>query len=212
MRLSPIRLVLSEATPTAAITIHNDGEQPTVVQVQAAAWTQREGNEAYASTRDLIATPPIFTVSPARAQTVRVGLRRKPDASNELAYRLFFQEVPNADGPSFQGLRLALRLGVPIFIRPAAPAKPELHWRLLGSGGSATIELANRGNAHARVSEICLRLPHRSRPVVLEPNTVLARQRRVWVLRDTKIPARSPVMLQARTESGEVLARLVRED
>ncbi len=212
MRLSPIRLVLSEATPTEAITVHNDGQAPTVVQVQALAWSQREGDDAYAATRDLIATPPIFTVSPVRPQTVRVGLRRKPDTVTELSYRLFFQEVPSSDEPAFQGLRLALRIGVPVFIRPTAPAEPELHWRLSGGAGSATLEVENRGHAHARVSEIYLR--DGDRTVALEPSTVvvLARQRRAWVLRDTEVPGRSPVTLHTRSGSGEAFEKLVREN
>ena len=63
-------------------------------------------------------SPPIATIAPDKEQIIRVGLRRAPDKERELSYRLFLQEVPAPPKPGFQGLQVALRVGLPVFVQP----------------------------------------------------------------------------------------------
>lgn len=65
-----------------------------MVQLEAMAWNKAQGQDIYTPTTDLIAAPPIFTVPPGGTQIVRIGLRRAPDPQRELAYRVYFQEIP----------------------------------------------------------------------------------------------------------------------
>ena len=120
------------------------------VQASALSWTQPGGEETYAPTRELIATPPVFTLPPDGEQIVRVALRREPDSSAELAYRLLLAEVPPAPTADFTGLRVALRLSLPVFVQPTAAAKPDLEWNATWVGdGELQISAANRGTAHS---------------------------------------------------------------
>lgn len=116
--VSPVRVVLSQAYPTASLTVQNNSSEATVVQIEIMAWSQAAGQDVYTPSRDLLANPPIFTVSPKGTQIVRVGLRRSVDLQSELAYRFYLQEVPQPSKPGFQGLQMALRLGVPVFVPP----------------------------------------------------------------------------------------------
>ncbi|WP_119628929.1 fimbrial biogenesis chaperone [Methylocaldum marinum] len=94
LSVAPVRLELSAPELTGAITVTNTGTESSVVQLEATDWSQRNGQDEYAPSRKLSATPPIFTLGPGATQTVRVGLRHPPDPRRELAYRLFLQEVP----------------------------------------------------------------------------------------------------------------------
>jgi len=155
LEVNPVRLTLSRAQSVAALTVRNASAQPTVLHLKVMAWTQDGARDQYAPTRDLLATPPIFTLLPGAVQTVRVGLRRAVDAERELAYRLYLQEIPGA-APAGTGVRIALRLGVPVFVLPQIHAAPQLRWRTEHAAGGILLHAHNTGNAHARVVELKL--------------------------------------------------------
>jgi len=154
--VNPVRLTLSRAQSVAALTVRNAGTQPAVLHLKTMAWTQDGAADQYSPTRELLATPPIFMLAPGAAQTVRVGLRRAIDAERELAYRLYLQEVPDSAPPAGTGVRIALRIGVPVFVLPEVPAAPLLRWRAERATGAILLHAENAGRAHARIVELRL--------------------------------------------------------
>ena len=94
--ISPIRLDLSTAVRSAALTVRND-DQEVLVQAQVMLWQQVDGEDKLTPTRDLLVSPAVFTLPPNGAQLVRVALRSPPaDTAHELSYRLILQEVPKS--------------------------------------------------------------------------------------------------------------------
>lgn len=159
--ISPIRAQLSSGHRTAVLTLTNAEDQPVVVQVQVLAWSQSNGAEQLDETREMLLTPPVLQIPANTAQIVRIALRREPDPVRELSYRVIFEEVPQAAPENASGLRVALRLSVPVFVAPArGKASPDLVWesRWLPDG---TLEVAatNRGTAHLQVTDFDLQLP-----------------------------------------------------
>jgi fimbrial chaperone protein len=155
--ISPVRVELSPATPTAALPLRNGGDEPTVVQVRAVAWSQQGGEDVYEPTNEVIVSPPIFTVAAKGAQVVRVGLRRAPDARRELSYRIFLQEVPGPPQPGVTGVQMALRIGLPVFVKPVQPAKAMLNWRIgREAGGALRVAATNPGEMHVQLIGIKL--------------------------------------------------------
>lgn len=151
--INPVKLTLSSQNPTQVITVRNDGDQSTVMQVELAAWSQAGGQEVYTPTRELLATPPIFTLPAGASQIIRVGLRRAPDEKTELAYRMFLQEVPPPPKPDAVGLQVALRISVPVFVVPAHPVTSVLHWQALRlDGRTMKIGVTNTGGGHDHLS------------------------------------------------------------
>jgi len=156
--ISPIRVDLSRAQRSDFFTLHNDDDAPVVVQLRAVTWSQLDGEEQYADSRDLLTTPPVFEIAPKGSQIVRVALRRDVDAAHELSYRLFFQEVPPASARIENGLSVALRLSVPVFVQPVSSAAPQLQWQLRElEHGALQIEVCNLGTAHQRITDFDLR-------------------------------------------------------
>ena len=155
--IAPVRIELQGTQRTAVLTVHNDDSTPLLIQVSTLAWTQPGGEESYTATHDLLATPPVFTLPPSGEQIVRVALRREPDASRELDYRLLLAEVPQPVDKNFTGLRVALRLSIPVFVKSAAQATAALRWRgVWQADGKLTVSASNDGQSHLQVSDFTL--------------------------------------------------------
>jgi len=214
----PARLALTPQRPVAALSVKNDGDAPTVVQLESAGWSQTDGMDVYSPTAEVLATPPIFTIPPHGSQLVRVGLRRPLDPGRELTYRVFLQEVPPPPPPDFNGLRVALRFGVPVFVAPPAAANARherpaaaVHWRLLRGADGPTLHAANSGAQHVEVTSLQLssggNATPLSRPV---QQYLLAGQEFSWPL--PTLPAGTgAVHLHATSDGGTIEADLAAE-
>jgi fimbrial chaperone protein len=150
--VSPTRIELQPNQRTAVVTLRNADASPLTVQVELVDWAQPAGDDQYTPTREVLATPPVFTLQPNSEQVVRIALRGAQDVAAERAYRIFFQEVPQAATPGFNGLNVALRVGLPIFIAPSQPAEGKLEWSLSEQDGKLRIAATNTGNAHVQVT------------------------------------------------------------
>ncbi len=206
--VSPVRATLSATRGTDSLTVRNNGTEASVVQLEVVSWSQQQGEDVFTPSREVLATPPIFTVPPGGSQVVRVGLRRAPDATRELSYRLFLQEVPPPPKPGFSGLQMALRISVPIFVQPAATARPVLQWRVKrGADGAFSVGLSNSGTAHVQVASFALAgadgAPFVSRQVAAY---LLADQSRLWQFEKVdSLPAPGArLRIIAQTDAGEM--------
>ncbi|MDQ0570036.1 fimbrial chaperone protein [Variovorax paradoxus] len=210
--VDPVRLTLTAGAPIVALAIRNSGAEAAVIQLEPTSWTQRDGVDLYEPTRDLIATPPIFTLPPHGTQIVRLGLRRASDPRAELSYRLYLVEVPPPPPPDFVGTRVALRLGVPVFVTPATPSAQALQWQLVRRPDSKlAIAARNHGALHARIQSVSL---SRNDGAAVSGQTIAddvhAGQERQWLIQGSAMPAPgSTLRLSASTERGEVSADVV---
>ncbi len=160
LSVSPVVVLLDETTRTAAITLKNEGSESRVVQTELLRWTQANGKDIHGPSRDLLVNPPIATLQPGQSQIIRVGLNRKVDKTRELAYRLYISEVPPPPKEGFTGLRIALRLGLAVFVAPGAKPTGKLEWRAaLNPQGTLGLSLRNGGNRHVRLTSLKIRDP-----------------------------------------------------
>jgi fimbrial chaperone protein len=208
-QVNPIRVDLSAAEPTAALTVTNNGAESVVVQVQASAWSQENDQDHYTPTSDILATPPIATISAGTRQILRVGLRKPSDVQRELAYRIFIQEVPPAPKPSFRGLQVALRIGVPVFVAPQqGPAKPHVTWSAAPApNGTIRLTAINNGNAHIRIDGIKLFAAGDTHPIASQSllSYVLPGHSHDWILKPSgRALATHQMRLEAHTDAGDV--------
>ncbi|CAI8774130.1 putative chaperone protein pmfD [Methylococcus capsulatus] len=179
--VSPTRIELTAAKPTAAVTLKNEGGDKLVIQNSIVAWTREGKEDRYAPTKDLIVTPPITTVPPGGSQVLRVGLRRPVDPRRELAYRLFVQEVPPPPQAGFTGVQIALRLSLPLLVQPATPASPRIAWSgTKRPDGGLEITARNEGSALLSVDELSIRATA-GKPQGQGPVSIFPGGRQSWV-------------------------------
>lgn len=210
-QVSPVRVDLSAQLSTAALTVSNNGTEPVVIQLQSMVWSQENGNDQYGSTGDLIATPPIFTIPPGASQIVRVGMRRRPDTDRELSYRVYMQEVPPAPRAGFQGLQMALRIGIPVFLEPLNKTKPVLQFGVTRlAQDKLAVVLSNQGKVHLQVTDFKVTEPGQEQPLAVQQvsSYLLPMQQRSYTLtmdRNKSIKGRS-MHVTAFTDAGNMEA------
>jgi len=213
--VTPMRVALSAAKPIGALEVHNDSSEATVVQLELVGWTQANNADVYAATTDLLATPPILTLPPGGSRVVRIGLRRAPDHDRELTYRLYIQELPPPVSDDFQGMRMTLKVGVPVFVASVAKPKPQLQWRSAAGPDGIKLTLTNGGNEHVKITDLELSLADGARTSGVQrvSTYVLPGQSRDWLVKmDGSVAAGSALRLKAHTDdSAELAAKLTLE-
>jgi fimbrial chaperone protein len=210
-QVSPVRVDLKNGATSAALVVRNEGSDPVVVQTSLVAWAQADGADSYTPTQDALATPPIATIPPGGEQILRVGLRRGADPTLERTYRLYVQEVPPPPQAGFQGLQVALRMSVPVFVDPLATVERRFEWSAARlPDGRLRVTLANRGNVHLQITDFSLRASAEAPPLAGEAQLayVLAGQTRSWTLPVTGPPLApaAVLLLNAYTDAGELSA------
>ncbi|MET3493383.1 fimbrial biogenesis chaperone [Variovorax boronicumulans] len=164
LSVAPLRIVLTPERPVASLTMGNTDEAEVAVQAEVVAWSQEDGRDVYAPTREVLVNPAIFKLPPGGRQIVRLGLQVPADA-RERSYRVFLRQLPRdqalpqagAEGPRLQTL---LRIGIPVFVPPhkaQQAAGQSLQWRLQSDAGRLRLVLDNQGSEHIQVTRAVLR-------------------------------------------------------
>ena len=149
LQVNPVLLEISANRRTATVTLRNQEATPITVRAYPLEWRQADGDEHYAETSALIVSPPIFTIAPGATQLIRVGLR-SPSGARQ-AYRLIIEEVPEATPGN--GIRVALRLNIPLYAMMTAGEASALRWSAWQEGNGWTIEAVNSGSGYVRLSQ-----------------------------------------------------------
>ena len=209
--VDPIRVDFSANSTVTVLTLTNSGDGPATVQLEPVAWAQANGNDVYTPTREILATPPIFTVQPHAKQVIRVGLRVPADAQKEKSYRLYLDEVPQPSQVKGLGVVMALRIGIPVFVQATTPSKPALQWTLKhGSTKGLELSVTNNGGSHVQIRQLSLSAPKMVTLVVQQAAYILPGSTRTWALDPASIPAAgTSVQIAGDTDIGTVNGQAV---
>jgi len=207
LSIAPIRVELSSAKRTAVLTLRNQEDAPVVVQARPAAWTQRDGEDQLDDTHDLVVTPPIFTVPAKGQQVLRIALLREADPARELDYRLVLSEVPSPSAAETTGLKVALRITLPVFVTAASHSAADLTWSHQWlADGTLDIAARNRGTAHLQILDFDVQQAgkaaqklHASASHYLLPGTLMH-----WQLHPgTDLARDAQLVIQGRSDAGD---------
>ncbi|WMY76698.1 molecular chaperone [Buttiauxella selenatireducens] len=167
----PIDPYLDADAKAAELWIQNQSDTATTMQVRVVGWQQQQGHEKYQPQQDVVASPPIVRIEGGGKQLIRLIKQNVVPAGQELAYRIVVDEIPPTveSGNPQMGLKLQMRYSIPLFSYGAgmeihktasnhANAESEkLSWRVVNENGQSTLQVTNRGNVHARLSQVTLR-------------------------------------------------------
>jgi fimbrial chaperone protein len=153
--VSPVTLTLTAQTTSAMLTVTNRGAEALRFHISAFTWDQKpDGEMVLNPTTDVVFFPAMLTLNPHEERNLRVATSVKP-GTVEKTYRVFVQELPppvTAENPGV--VRVLTKMGIPIFVQPAAPtAKPVLSDLAL-RGQQVTFTLKNAGNKHLRLEKL----------------------------------------------------------
>ncbi len=197
-RINPVAVAVMPDEGAAELRLHNEDSAPVAVRVKALRWTQPDGRDRTEATRDLIVSPPIFTVAPGAQQLIRIGFRNRTPRT---AYRLIVEEIPG-QRPAGTGISVSLKLDLPLYVIARRGAAPALSWAARrGSDGALVVEVRNSGDLHAQILAIEAREPSGRLVGRTEAmGVVLPSSSRAWTLGGS---VGAPTELVVRTAAGE---------
>ena len=205
IQISPLRLVLSDTVNTTTLIVKNRAITPSLVQLELLAWSQQNNTEILDPTRDILISPPVFTIAANSEQILRVVLRRKADSNKELTYRLFLREVEDKSQIAKAGeIKVLLNISIPIFVQPMIKPQPKLLWRAsVDAAQKIQLKLINEGSQHIQIKSFQLasgdkNLYQSSMRYVLPGSTV------EWVIDAKGLTLNSSLSLQAVTDNGDL--------
>lgn len=156
-KVSPIRIDLDKNAKSGAVRIVNEGDERLTVQMKAMEWTQdAEGKDIYTDTEDIIFFPKLMTIEKQEERILRAGIKI-PAVAKEKTFRLFVEEIPEPKGSEGVNVAIAIRFGVPIFVKPLkVEAKGEIE-KVEFSKGVAAAAIKNTGNIHFMINAVNFR-------------------------------------------------------
>lgn len=197
-RISPVTIDVMPDKGAGELRLHNVDTKPVAVRATVLRWTQVDGRDRTEPTRDIIVSPPIFTVTPGAQQLIRLGFRNRVPSA---AYRLIFEEIPGPKTPG-TGINVALKLDLPLYVVASREAAPSLSWAARkGADGTLIVEGRNSGGLQAKILGIEARdaagqVVGRTKAM----GVVLPSSSRTWTLSGR---AGTPSELVVRTAAGE---------
>jgi fimbrial chaperone protein len=202
LEISPVSVNLVAGQSAKVIEIRNRGGSSVAIQIRAYAWSQSGNSDVLVPTRDIILSPPIFTISAGGSQTIRLLLRR-PGGAGERSYRLLLDEVLSPDAQRNQ-VGIALRISLPVIAAAASPPSRSLRWRARrGAGNQILVSAANMGNVYDKVHAIAVTLPDGSHPRIVSSGDnpyLLTNTQREWIVQGAT-PS-STLRLNVTTQAG----------
>lgn len=156
--VSPTRLVLAPGSTSAVLTLSNNSAHAVRFQLSAFAWDQTEdGRMQLAATKDIVFYPPLLTIDPGQSRRIRIGAVT-PFAAIEKTYRLFVEELPQADEPvPAEGIHVRTKMGVPIFLRGPKPTTHTQVESLQLGDEAVSFHVGNSGTAHVVLQRVEIR-------------------------------------------------------
>jgi fimbrial chaperone protein len=183
LQIGPTVTALVGQERTSTITIRYSDATPATIQIRAMDWTQKDGEDVHAPSRELIVSPPFVTLQPNDAQTIRLLISNVPSVKTERAFRLFIDEVPNAAIRPNTGVQTALRIVSPVFLAPSTESRPRMKWSAARSASGVVLTARNDGDTREHLTG--MKISAGGQVVGEGPafsGYVLARSSRSWTL------------------------------
>jgi fimbrial chaperone protein len=153
--LTPVQVELTPAKKSELIAVTNDSDDPLRLQVEVFAWDQRpDGETQLDPTKDILAFPPLLSLSAHETKNIRVGTTAAPGTA-EKSYRMTVQELPaETTANAAAAVRMLTKISIPVFLEPGpvtAAGKIEAE---KAPNGTWTLRVLNIGTRRFMLSEI----------------------------------------------------------
>lgn len=149
--INPVRIEMVGNTRAAIVTVRNTSDAPVNLQVRAMDWQQVDGKESFTPSDMLMASPPMAALAPGETQVVRLNVDGLPPGDVEKAFRLVLDQIPTVTPTEGTGMRIKLRVLLPVFVLPKGKASPDLHWAATRSDQGLILTATNNGTRHDRL-------------------------------------------------------------
>lgn len=114
LRVAPVGFELTGGTATSTLRLRNEDDHPVAVQVRVFRWRDVNGGMLLEQTRDVVASPPLATLSPGSENIVRIVRLKKGPAGPREAYRVLVDELPDARARRSGQIKILVQHSIPL--------------------------------------------------------------------------------------------------
>ena len=202
----PVNIFFMPGQRATSLTVTNQGKSKTAIQIRAYAWNQKGDDDQLAASSDVVLSPPLARIAPGATQVIRLILRQTPE-KREVTYRILIDQIPPPAEPGV--VHVVLRLSIPIFVKPAIRAFPDVQFHMERDAEHIYLVAINAGNLHEAIRDIVLTTSD-GRKLKLESGAspyVLSGSTRRWRIatQDNSLPLQAETLqLTARADAGAI--------
>jgi len=153
--VTPTEVNLSASVTSALITLRNGGKVPLRFEITLVSWSEDEhGKMTLSPSSDVTYFPKLVELAAGASRNIRIGINATTAGDVERSFRLFVEELPNQSAPAANAVALRTRIGIPVFVRPAKPARSAAIESVSVENGKVLARVRNTGNLHVSVDTI----------------------------------------------------------
>jgi fimbrial chaperone protein len=149
----PVNVQLPPGQRATILTVTNQGNSETAIQIRAYGWNQQDGTDQLATSDAVLVSPPLTTIAAGGTQIVRLILRQPPQ-EREATYRILVDQIPPPSEPGV--VHVVLRLSIPIFAQPVNRVVPHIQFHVECNAGSVYLVAFNDGGRHEAIRDVVL--------------------------------------------------------
>jgi fimbrial chaperone protein len=147
----PVNILVQPGQKAATLTVTNQGNTETAIQIRSFAWNQPDGTDQLTTSDAVVVSPPLASIAAGATQVIRIILRESPQSSED-TYRILVDQIPPKAEPGV--VHIVLRMSIPIFAQPVTRAVPHVQFHLESDAGELYVVGVNDGLHHEAIRNI----------------------------------------------------------
>ncbi|MGR2824554.1 molecular chaperone [Acinetobacter sp. 1124_18A] len=173
IRLSPVNVEILSNQTAASISLFNQSNESTDVQIRVFEWTQKNGQDQLTPTDEIAISPPFLKLQSNDSYNLRVVRINPTPISGEKTYRIIIDELPKPidSRKVAQGVNVLLRSSLPVFV-VNKDAITQLNWKIDTNQEAPSLNISNIGNRHALLNNLMLVDTTANKSYPIKVNTV----------------------------------------
>ncbi|WP_133746862.1 MULTISPECIES: fimbria/pilus periplasmic chaperone [Acinetobacter] len=173
IRLSPVNVEILSNQSAASISLFNQSNESSDLQIRVFEWTQKNGQDQLTPTDEIAISPPFLKLQSNDSYNLRVVRINPAPVSGEKTYRIIIDELPKPidSRKAAQGVNVLLRSSLPVFV-VNKDAITQLNWKIDANQEVPSLNISNIGNRHALLNDLALVDTTANKSYPIKVNTV----------------------------------------
>lgn len=173
IRLSPVNIEILSDQAASSISLYNQSNESSDLQVRVFEWRQNAGQDQLIPTDEIAVSPPFLKLQPNDSYNLRVVRINPAPVSGEQTYRIIIDELPKPidNRKADQGVNVLLRSSLPLFV-VNKDAITKVTWSIQQEQNNSSLTISNVGNRHALLSNLTLVDVTTNKSYAIKVNTV----------------------------------------
>lgn len=173
IRLSPVSIEILNDQSASSISLYNQSNESTDLQVRVFEWRQNAGQDQLIPTDEIAVSPPFLKLQPNDSYNLRVVRINPAPVSGEQTYRIIIDELPKPidNRKADQGINVLLRSSLPLFV-VNKDAITKLTWSIQQEENNSSLMISNVGNRHTLLNNLTLIDVTANKSYAIKVNTV----------------------------------------